>query len=295
MSIRFMGIVHFLFRIIVAILSRMPFWLLRLKAEGLRLLLYYLIGYRKKVVFTNLRNAFPEKTEKEIRKIAWRYYRNISDLIMEVIKINGISEQQIRERMTIRNFDVVEKYILEGRSFIASTGHIGNWEWLGVRLSLDTRFTTFAVVKPLTDPFFDKWIISMRMKFQQTGKIDYRNVLKEMIRHKNSVNMTIIAGDQTPTASEINYWTPFLNQETAVFLGTEKIAKILDLPVIFFDTQRVKRGYYQIELKLITDKPKETADSEITEAHVRLLEEAINRNPDNWLWSHRRWKHKRVV
>ena len=134
----------------------------------------------------------------------------------------------------------------------------------------------------------------MRMKFQQTGKIDYRNVLKEMIRHKNSVNMTIIAGDQTPTASEINYWTPFLNQETAVFLGTEKIAKILDLPVIFFDTQRIKRGHYQMEFKLITDKPKETAEFEITEAHVRLLEDAIKRNPDNWLWSHRRWKHKRV-
>jgi KDO2-lipid IV(A) lauroyltransferase len=289
-----MGIVHFLFRIIVATLSRMPFWLLHLKAEGLRLLLYYVIGYRKKVVFANLRNSFPEKSEKEIRKIAWHYYRNISDLIMEVIKINGISEKQIRERMTLKNFEVVEKYILEGRSFIASTGHIGNWEWLGVRLSLDTRFTTFAVVKPLTDPFFDKWIISMRMKFQQTGKIDYRNVLKEMIRHKNSVNMTIIAGDQTPTASEINYWTPFLNQETAVFLGTEKIAKILDIPVIFFDTQRIKRGHYQMEFKLITDKPKETAEFEITEAHVRLLEDAIKRNPDNWLWSHRRWKHKRV-
>ena len=105
--------------------------------------------------------------------------------------------------------------------------------------------------------------------------------------------MTMIAGDQTPTDTEINYWTPFLNQETPVFLGTEKISKIMDLPVIFFDNQRVKRGFYEVELKLITDKPKETAEYEITEAHVRLLESTINNHPDNWLWSHRRWKHKR--
>lgn len=271
----------------------MPFWLLRLKADGIRILLYYVIGYRKKVVMTNLRNSFPQLTTKELKKIAWKYYLNIADLIVEVIKINGITEKQIRERLVIKNFEVAEKYLNEGRSFIACTGHIGSWEWLGVRLSLDRRFTTFAVVKPLTDPFFDKWIVSMRMKFQQTGKIDYRNVLKEMIRHKNSVNMTMIAGDQTPTDTEINYWTPFLNQETPVFLGTEKISKIMDLPVIFFDNQRVKRGFYEVELKLITDKPKETAEYEITEAHVRLLESTINNHPDNWLWSHRRWKHKR--
>lgn len=114
-----------------------------------------------------------------------------------------------------------------------------------------------------------------------------------MVEKRNILTANLIAGDQTPTKSEINYWTNFLNQETAVFLGAEKIAKALDMPVVFIDIQRIGRMSYEITFKLITDKPKETARFEITEKHVRMLENAIRRHPDNWLWSHRRWKHKR--
>ncbi len=288
-----MKILHFLFGALAWLLSKLPLSWLHLKADFIAFVLYRVAGYRKKVVMENLRNSFPDKPESELKKIARRYYRNIADVMVEVIKTAGISRDELKRRMVFTNYELLQHYIHQNRSVLFVTGHLGNWEWLGNRLSLDPDFLTCAVVKPLTDPWFDTFMNKRRMHFQPEGKIDFRRALKDMMLVKDRLSATILAGDQTPTKNEINYWIEFLHQDTPVYLGVEKISKMFDRPVIFTDIQRKKRGYYEIRFTLVTDKPKETRDEEITETHVRLLEETIRRNPDNWLWSHRRWKHKR--
>lgn len=289
-----MKFLYGLFSVIVWLVSRLPFWLLYIKSDALKFLFYHIFRYRRKVVFENLHKAFPEKTDKEIAKIASRFYRNLCDIILEVIKIQGISLEALKKRMCFRNYELLEQYFKSGRSIIAISGHCGNWEWMGTVLSTYTDFEGVGAVKPLSDPFFDTYLNNLRRRFSGRGPVDFKMVLREMIKRKDHPILTLFVGDQTPTQSEINYWTTFLNQDTAVFLGAEKVAKALDHVVVFFDIQRVKRGYYEIVVSLITDKAKETADYEITEAHVRLLEACIRKTPDNWLWSHRRWKHQRT-
>ncbi|MEI6576823.1 MAG: lysophospholipid acyltransferase family protein [Bacteroidota bacterium] len=288
-----MKILYGIFSVVAWILSRLPFWILYLKSDVLCFFIYHVIGYRKKVVFENLHAAFPEKSEKEIKKIAKQFYRNLCDMIFEVIKVQGIKLEDLNKRIAFRNYELLVPYLNNGKSIVAVTGHCGNWEWTGTVLSTYTDFEGLAPVKPLSNPFFHQYVNGLRMKFSGRGPVDFRLVLREMIKRKDHPILTMFVGDQTPTKNEIQYWTTFLNQDTAVFLGAEKIAKALDHIVVFFDVQRVKRGYYEIVVSLITETPKLTADYEITEAHVKLLESCIQKTPDNWLWSHRRWKHKR--
>lgn len=288
-----MKILYFLFTVVAWLISRLPFALLYGLSDVTSLLLYYVIRYRRKVVNLNLHRAFPEKSEKELRAIERKYFRHLADIILETIKIQGMTAQGIRKRLSVLNYDVIEIFRKQRRSIIVASGHLGNWEWFGPYWSTFHEFNSYAVVKPLTDEFFEQYMVRTRLKFAEKGLIDFRKAFREMIAMKNDLCFTLILGDQTPTKDEINYWTTFLNQETAVFLGIEKIAKFLDQPVVFMDLYRTKRGHYQVEFSLITDTPKETAEYEITEAHVRKLEEVIRKRPYNWLWSHRRWKHKR--
>ena len=257
------------------------------------IIMYYLIKYRKKVVFENLRNSFPDKSEKEIKKIAQKFYKNLCDLFIEIVKAKTISSKDLLKRLHYKNIDIVEKYYAEGRSVLAVCGHIGNWEWVGITMNLFFKHKVFAVVKPLTSNFWEKYLRKLRLRFCKEGLIPFKQTFRVLVKNRNFVTLTLLAGDQTPTKSEIEYRTNFLNQDTPVFLGTEKIAKSLNMAVLFFNIQRVKRGYYEIEISVLTDEPKKTENNEITEMHVKALENAIISHPDNWLWSHRRWKHKR--
>jgi Kdo2-lipid IVA lauroyltransferase/acyltransferase len=271
----------------------MPFFMLYGVSDILFLLIYYIIGYRKKVVFANLRNSFPEKSEKEIRKIALKYYHNLCDIVIEVCKAKTISEKKMLSRMEFRNVALIDKLYDEGRSVLLVCGHTGNWEWLGMAVKSILRHKGFAVVKPLSSDFWEKYMSKQRVRFAKEGLIPFKQTFRVLVKNKEYCTLTIIAGDQTPTKSEIEYWTTFLNQDTPVFIGTEKIAKALNMAVVFCNIQRIKRGYYSYEFSLLTDDPKNTTENEITEMHVRALEKIILEHPDNWLWSHRRWKHKR--
>lgn len=281
--------------VFIWLISLMPFRLLYPFSRFLAFLLYRLIRYRKKVVFSNLRNAFPEKQDKEIKKIAREFYRNFADLILEVLKIRSISKRSLLKRVSFRNFELIEELHSQKKSIIVTIGHCGNWEWMSMLLEMMSGYKVFAVVKPLNDAFYDDYLTRLRTRFNKKGGlIPFKSTFREMVRRKNELTMTIIAGDQTPTKDEINYWTTFLNQDTPVFLGIEKIARSLDFPVLFFDIQRKKRGYYEIDISMVSAFPIQTSEYEITEKHVKMLEQKIRRNPDNWLWSHRRWKHKKT-
>ncbi|MCX6271738.1 MAG: lysophospholipid acyltransferase family protein [Bacteroidetes bacterium] len=272
-----MKIQYRLFTLLANTVSSLSFPALYRLSDVVSFLLYHVIRYRKKVVFTNLRNSFPEKSSGEITCIARKYYHNLADIILEVLKTQTITLEEMGKRIVNKNFEVVRQYLDNHRSVILATGHVGNWEWLGTYYCSHRDFTSWGVVKPLSDKFFDSYINGLRMKFSMPGKglIDYRKAFREMVSLKNELCMTAIIGDQTPVKSEINYWTTFLNQETPVFLGIEKISKSLNQPVIFMNMQRTGRGHYTVEFTLITDKPKESSEYEI------------------WLWSHKRWKHRK--
>jgi len=289
-----MFILNYTFVAIAWLIALLPFWLLYLKSDFLFLILYHVVRYRRKVSFENLHNSFPEKTEKEIKQIARKYYRNLADLVLETIKLRHMSKQQIQKRVKVTNSEILQDLYIKQKSALVIMGHCGNWEWASPAITFHTEHKCFGMAKPLSNPFFDRYLLNLRTKFNPDSIVHFKHFFRMMVEQRKTLTANLMAGDQTPTKSEINYWTTFLNQETAVFLGAEKIAKSLDMPVVFMDTQRIGRMRYEVTLSLITDRPKETAEFEITEKHVRMLENAIRLHPDNWLWSHRRWKHKRV-
>jgi Kdo2-lipid IVA lauroyltransferase/acyltransferase len=288
-----MFLFHYAFVAVAWLTALMPFWLLYIKSDFLFLILYHVARYRKKVVFENLHNSFPEKTNKEIELIARKYYRNLADLILEIIKLRHLSKKVLMKRVKVNNGELLQNFYEQKKSVLVIMGHCGNWEWASIAGTYYTRHKCYGMVKPLSDPFFDKYMIYIRQRLNPDSIVHFKRFFRMMIEKRNMLTANLLAGDQTPTRSEINYWTTFLNQETAVFLGAEKIAKSLDMPVVFMDIQRCGRMRYDVTLSLITDNPKATADFEITEKHVRMLENAIRLHPENWLWSHRRWKHKR--
>jgi Kdo2-lipid IVA lauroyltransferase/acyltransferase len=289
-----MFLFHYSFIAVAWIISLLPFWLLQLKSGFFSFILYHVVRYRRKVVFENLHNSFPEKTEIEIKRIARKYYYNLADLFLETIKLQHLSKTQLMKRVKVSDNGLLQDLYNKRKSTLLIMGHCGNWEWASLAIAFHTNHKCYGMAKPLTDAFFNDYLIRLRTKFNPGSIVHFKRFFRMMVEKKDMLTANLMAADQTPTKSEINYWTSFLNQETAVFLGAEKISKALDMPVVFMDIQRVGRMRYEVTLSLITDTPKKTAEYEITEKHVRLLENAIHLHPENWLWSHRRWKHKRT-
>ncbi|RYU92374.1 lauroyl acyltransferase [Mucilaginibacter terrigena] len=272
------------------LVSLLPFWFLYGVADVIFLVLYYVIRYRRDVVKLNLTNSFPERTEAERHKIERRYYRYMADLMVETIKMITVSEKSLRKRMKPTNPELVEHYFKQNRSIIAAAGHYCNWEMAALAFGLLTTEKRIIVYKPLTNEVFDAMFNRVRARFGAM-LVAMRQTLRTMIALKNQLTFSVLVSDQTPNMHEINYFTTFLNQPTAVFLGIEKLAKLIDAAVIFYRIDRVSRGYYTYTLVPLIEQPKLTTDHEITEAHVRYLEKLIQEKPQYWLWSHRRWKY----
>ncbi|HEY9197163.1 MAG TPA: lysophospholipid acyltransferase family protein [Mucilaginibacter sp.] len=277
--------------LILYLISLLPFWLLYILSDIAFVFVYYIINYRRDVVQQNLRNAFPEKTDQERHDIERKYYRYLADLIVETIKMITISEKQIRKRVVATNSDLVFEYFAKGKSIIAVAGHYCNWEMAALNFNFVTDKRFMIVYKPLNNPTFNDFFIKIRSRFGGQP-IAMKQTLRKMIEYRKELTVTVLVGDQTPVMSDVNYFANFLNQPTAVFLGIEKIAKTIDAAVVFYDMKRVKRGYYEYTLIPLTETPKETSEHEITDMHVKYLEGMIRREPQYWLWSHRRWKFK---
>lgn len=271
------------------LLSLLPFWALYIISDGLFLVLYYITGYRRTVVQENLRNSFPEKDDSERAAIEKAYFKYLADLIVETIKMVSVSKKELQRRVVLTNPEIIERYVKQNKSITAVAGHYCNWEWAGLEFGIDSPL--FYIYKPLTSKIFDDFFIRIRSRFGAVG-VAMKQTMRTMVAHKNEFSVTVFAGDQTPVKAEANYFTTFLNQPTAVFLGIEKIAKLIDSAVIFYDMRRVKRGYYIYTIVPLVENSKASEPGEITQAHVKYLEMMINREPQYWLWSHRRWKFK---
>ncbi|MGY4536500.1 KDO2-lipid IV(A) lauroyltransferase [Mucilaginibacter sp. UYNi724] len=273
------------------LVSLLPFWFLYGIADVIFLILYYVIRYRRDVVKTNLANSFPERSEAERQKIERRYYRYMADLMVETIKMISVTEKSLRKRMKPTNPELVQHYFSQGRSIIAAAGHYCNWEMAALAFGLLTKEKRIIVYKPLSNEVFDGLFNKVRARFGAI-LVAMKQTLRTMVSFKNDLTFSVLVSDQTPVKHEINYFTTFLNQPTAVFLGIEKLSKMINAVVLFYRIDRVSRGYYTYTLVPLIEHPKETMGHEITEAHVQYLEKLIRETPQYWLWSHRRWKFK---
>lgn len=276
------------------LLSLLPLWALYLLISDVFFLLtFYVIGYRKKVVFTNLKNAFPEKNEAERKKIARKFYRHFCDTFAEGIKITTMPKKQLIRRIAAINNEILDKYYQQNRPIVLVLGHYGNWEWMTGH-GLTTKYIIMAVYKPLKNKTMDFLMLNTRQRFQAV-LVPMRKTYKAFFEQVGEKKLTMLAllADQNPGRNKKNvHQTTFLNQDTTVFIGPEKIAKKTNSVVLFLKLKKIKRGHYQTEWVPITETPNETKPYEITETHVRLLENIIREQPEYWLWSHRRWKHK---
>lgn len=279
----------FAYYFLVLPLSYLPLRVLYLLTDFFCLLLISVIPYRKKVVEKNLRKSFPEKTEKERKQIKRRFYRHFCDLLAEGIKNLSISKKQLSRRFKVKNPELMDKLYNHHKSVILVSGHYNNWEWLISSQNFLFPHQAMGIGMPMTSKFWDKKINERRQRFGM--KVMHAKNFKSEIKENNHHPIAILTlADQSPGDSRKSYWMEFLNQQTAVLFGTEQMAHEFDFSVVFFITRKVKRGYYEMELKLLCEEPKQSDWGQITEQHVRLLEEEIRKNPEFWIWSHKRWK-----
>lgn len=275
----------------IYLISLLPFRVLYILSDFIYFIIFTLIGYRKKVVYDNLRNSFPEKTEEEIDAIARKFYSYFCDLILETLKTLTIKEKSLRKHVKFDDTSVFEKYAAQNQSVIIVMGHLGNWELGGARTALEKTHQLYVIYHPLSNKNFNKLIVHMRTRLG--NKLYAMNeVLRGMVRDRKDLTATAFIADQTPQPNGA-YWTTFLNQDTPVFTGTEKIAQKFKYPIIYISILRPKRGLYEMKAELLIENPEETSENEISELHTKRLERDIVAHPEIWLWTHRRWKHKR--
>jgi KDO2-lipid IV(A) lauroyltransferase len=281
-----------LYYLVLIPISVLPFCVLHLKSRFLYVIIFYVVGYRKKVVLANIRNSFPEKSEKEQREIAKRFYKHLCDVLLESQTIFTISPKRLARHITCKNPELVNKYYEQGKNVILAIGHYNSWELLLTGLNSFLKHQAVVLYTPLSDSYLDKKMITARSR-NGTIMLPTKGVKLFFETPSEKLHASLFAIDQSPADPTKCYWMKFLNQETAVLYGTEYFAKKYNQPVLFTRLNKIKRGHYELEFVEVTDKPLETAYGEITEKVTRILEKDIIAKPEFWLWSHKRWKHKK--
>lgn len=278
-----------------------PLWLITLLplkvlygiSDLVAFMAYRLAGYRRQVVIRNLKNAFPEKSQEEIRSITNRFYHHLFDTFIESIATINMSARTLNHRYRFINPELLGQFYEERKSIILLSSHQGNWEWMS-HLPLHMNHLLLGVYHPIENRFFDRLFINLREKFGAkavTMTATYHTLIE--YKRKNVPVLLYLISDQRPQRKSAHMWTDFLNQDTPVLTGAEKIAKKTAYPVIFAEIKKIKRGYYDVFFRLMFNDPAKTKEGEITKEYIKRLEELIKNQPECWLWSHKRWRHKR--
>ncbi|MDC0463895.1 lysophospholipid acyltransferase family protein [Flavobacteriaceae bacterium] len=279
---------------ILWIVSMLPFRILYFVSDLLYILMYYVIGYRKNAVKENLNLVFPNKSEAELRTVLKKFYHHLCDMVVESIKSMNISIDSMKSRYKFNNLDIITGYEKQNKSIILMCAHYGSWEWIFI-LQTYTTHRSYAIYKRLQNKYFDRLVKSIRARYNSyliTTKETF-SVMEEA--KKNGVlSMSGFASDQSPKIDKARYWADFMGINVPVHTGAEALAKKLDMPVVFFSVKRIKRGYYEATFQTLAEKPKSFNDYEITDRFLKLVEAQINEAPEYYLWTHKRWKHRKV-
>jgi KDO2-lipid IV(A) lauroyltransferase len=278
----------------IYLIALLPFPVLYLLSDFIYLVLYKLLGYRTNVVRQNLSRSFPEKSLEELRIIERKFFRHLCDVMVETTKSLVISKNELQRRFlfTQESAEILDGFAAQNRSYVIVLGHYGNWEWGVNAFALTRRPKLYGLYMPLKNHHYDQLMRNVRNRFG-CGLISVKTASQDLTQLPTNPPHAIgFLGDQA-ARPERGYWMTFLHQDTSVFYGTEAYARKLNYPVVYVSIDKLRRGYYQLHARIVCKNPAELNENEITEQHVRLLENDIKRKPEIWLWSHKRWKHIR--
>lgn len=288
-----MRLSYYSFRILTKLFSVIPFGLLYFFSDGLFYLFYYLVPYRKKVIFQNINNSFPKMTEDEKRKLMKSFYKNLCDILLEGVKGFTMSEKQLTDRYKFINPEIMDGYFAKGQDVISVGAHYANWEWGIIAAPTQIKHHVIAFYTALSNKHIEHFMRDSRNKFG-SELVAQSDVRKAFSRKKVKPSTYFFGADQSPSNTKGAHWMTFLNQDTACMKGHEFFAKHYNMPVVYFDVQRVKRGYYTVNLIPLIENSASTTSGEITEKYMQTLETIVIKKPEDYLWSHRKWKHKRT-
>ena len=285
---------YYLLRTVTWFVSKIPLRVLYFFSDLLFLFIFYLARYRRAVVNTNLANSFPEKTQLERNLIARKFYHHFCDIFMETLYFDRMSPESGKNCVKYLNPELPNSYMDQGRLAICLLGHYNNWEWFST-WPLCTTHKFYPIYKKLRSNSFDRFYLKLRSRFGAIP-LERADTYKQLYSdYQNNIpSGTAFIFDQTPRGSELHHWINFLNQDTPVILGPEKVAQKLNTVVFFLHSKKVRRGYYEIEFQLITDNARTSPKFRIMDQCMQLLEIQIKEQPEFWLWTHKRWKHTRL-
>ena len=286
-------IIYYLSLPFIYLIAYLPFPVLYALSDFTYFIIYHVLGYRKKVVAENLRNSFPKKSDSELKEMEKRFFKYFCDLTLETLKTLVISPATVAKRVSFEGKEIFEEYYKNNQSVIVAMGHFGNWELGGARFAIEPAHQLYVIYHPLQNQYFDKLVYRMRTRLGN-GLYSMKNSLRGIIGDRKKVTATAFIADQTPPRKGA-HWFTFLNQDTPFFTGTGKIATKLNYPVVYIGIDRVKRGYYHMKAELLIADSSEHSAEAVVEIFAQRLEQDIQRIPEIWLWSHRRWKRKRLT
>jgi KDO2-lipid IV(A) lauroyltransferase len=270
----------------------MPLRILYIFSDIIFFLNFYFVGYRKKIITQNLKNSFPEKTDEEIKEIRKKFYLNFSDYLAETVKSFSISETETRVRMQYINQHLFHEAKTEGKNIILMAGHVFNWEWMNAFAPITPQKNSHPVYRKVNSSFWEDQMKKVRSKFGNEP-LEANEVILNIFRNKNDGDtIYLFVADQTPHVAHVNYGLKFLNQRTPAFIGYDKLATRMDLIFIYCEMKKVKRGFYQVNYHRIYPEGEKFVKNEVVRKFHQLLENTIHKYPDNYLWSHRKWKYQ---
>ncbi|KUJ53205.1 lysophospholipid acyltransferase family protein [Chryseobacterium sp. JAH] len=282
---------NFLIKILYLI-SKMPLRILYIFSDIIFFLNYYFVGYRKKIITKNLKNSFPEKSDEEIAQIRKKFYLNFSDYLAETIKSFTMSETETKVRMQHINQHLFHEAKAEGKNIILLAGHVFNWEWMNTLATIVPQNNCHPVYRRVNSNFWEDQMKKVRSKFGNVA-LEANEVILNIFRNKNDGDsIYLFVADQTPHVAHVNYGLEFLNQRTPAFIGYDKLATRMDLVFIYTEMRKVKRGHYQINYHRMEPEGEKFVNNEVVKKFHQLLENTIKKRPDNYLWSHRKWKYQ---
>ena len=290
-------LVYFFIYLGMWLLASLPMKALYVLSDVLYVLMYKLARYRRRVVWRNLKNSFPEKTEKELLAIERKFYHYICDYMLESLKMLKMPVDELHQRMKFHNTEQYLEMIDKYGGIVVMMPHYANFEWtIGMGMYMKPEDIPMQVYKTLRNPYVDKLFQNIRSRFGGYNVLKH-DTAREVIRARHAGKKLALGlvADQSPNLQSLHFWTTFLNQETSFMDGGERIARMMNYPVFYCELQKEKRGYCEATFVLMTEHPKQTAEGEITEMFVRHVEQTILREPAYWFWSHKRWKHKQPL
>jgi len=285
----FLGGIFFFF---IGLIGVTPFFMLYGISDFAQIVIGRWIKYRRKVIFENIKRAFPKKSDQEIDKMIKLVYQNLTDVLIESLKSFTLSKASIVKRHKILNPQLLDKYLQNNQSVIVVTAHYNNWEWGSLSAGIQTNYKYIAFYKPINNPIINRAILKSRSRCG-THMASIYETSKSFEDNKNRPRVFLMAADQSPSSKQLNhaYWFDFLDQPTPFLHGLEKHARFNGYPVLYVNIQRKRRGYYTMELSELCNNPNVLDDGELTLRYVKKVEEIVKAQPENWLWSHKRWKH----